>query len=427
LKNPQRNSDITGLTIAWVLPVVPYPPKDGGTIRVYHLLKGLANKHRVHLFAMTATMPAPGDLRKLEDMCASVHLFPMPGRSRRGSIAWWRARWNSHLGPAHVYYDRQLHERIDQLCRQEHVDLVLLETLKTAGYRSWVTPTNGDQPWSNVILCRQNYEPDISRRMAEVATGAKDRAAWRMSAWRLGRAERRVGRHFRFMTAVSEKDAESLRRVAPSAEVAVVPNGADPALFAPTRDRSSDPTVVITGTMEYAPNRDSAEFFCRAIWPLVRAECPSAMLRIVGNAATRHVPELIEVPGVEIRQPADDIAAELSGEILVVPLRVGSGTRVKILEALAAGKAVVSTTIGCEGLDLIAGEHLLVCDEAAGFAKAVVSLLSDPQLRQRLGANGRRVVEERYTWANAVGCLETFCEHVAGQVRQETEVTQRKC
>jgi glycosyltransferase involved in cell wall biosynthesis len=263
--------------------------------------------------------------------------------------------------------------------------------------------------------------------MAEVATGAKDRAAWRMSEWRLVRAEHRVARHFRFMTAVSQKDAESLQRLAPSAEVAVVPNGADPALFAPALDTSVDPTVVITGTMEYQPNRDGAKYFCRAIWPLVRGECASAKLRIVGNAATHHVPELIDVPGVEIRQPADDIAAELNGAVLAVPLRIGSGTRVKILEALSAGRAVVSTTVGCEGLDLTPGQHLLVCDEPADFAKAIVKLLNDPQLRQRLAANGRRVVEERYTWANAVERLDAFCEHVARKVKGETKSTPASC
>lgn len=416
------------LNIVWATPFVPYPPRDGGVIRIYQLLKGLAQRHRVHLLAMTYGGAATADIRKLKDICQSVDLFTMPDPPARWSGAWWRDRWKSVLGPNRLYYRRDLHMRLDRLCRKEQADVVLLETLKMADYGPFALGADGKR-WDNVILSRQNYEPDLLQRMADEATNAKDRAIWRASAQLLSRAERRVARQFRFMTAVSEKDAENLRRLAPWAEVAVVPNAADPILFTPSAfHESADPIVAVVGTMEYPPNRDGARFFCRAIWPLVRASCPEARLRIIGNAAAKRVPELAQEPGVEIREPAGAIAAEFGAvAIMAVPLRIGAGTRIKILEALAAGIAVVSTRVGCEGLAVIPGEHLLVCDDPAEFAAGVVTLLNDRPLRQRLATNGRRLVEQRYTWPLSVDRLETFCHRVARQAQHNTATVLPRC
>lgn len=419
--------DTGRLSIVWATPFVPYPPRDGGMIRLYQLLKGLAQRgHRVHLLAMTQAGAANAHIGKLKETCRSVELFTMPDSPARWSVAWCHARWKSVLGPHHTYYRRDLHRRLDRLCQKEDADVVLLETLKMANYRP---VANGNRRKDNVILSRQNYEPDLLRRMADEASSVKDRALYRASVALLTRAERGVARKFRFITAVSEKDAEGFRRLAPWAEVAVVPNAADPDLFKPVAvDERAEPVVAVVGTMDYPPNRDAARFFCAAIWPLVRQSCPNAKFRIIGKAAATSVSELAQEPGVELREPAGEIAAELeSVTIMAVPLRIGSGTRIKILEALAAGKAVVSTTVGCEGLDLVPGKHLLVCDEPTEFAARVVALLGDRPLRQRLAVNGRRLVEQRYTWPLSVDRLETFCHHVARQAQHDTATVRPQC
>jgi glycosyltransferase involved in cell wall biosynthesis len=412
------DSGAARLNIVWASPVVPYPPRDGGVIRIYQLLKGLAQRHSVHLLAMTHGNAAAADIAKLKGLCRSVELFTMPDLPPRWSPAWWHARWQSVRGPHHAYYQRDLHQRLDRLCDREGADVVLLETLKMANYRPTI---DGRARGDNVIFSRQNYEPDLLRRMADEASDAKERALFRTSAELLARVERRVARNFRYMTAVSERDAERFRAVAPWAEVAVVPNAADTDLFRPfaAEDANADPVVAVLGTMDYPPNRDAARFFCAAIWPKVRQSCPKARLRIIGKAAATGVPELAHEPGVDIREPAGEIAAELeSVTIMAVPLRIGAGTRIKILEALAAGKAVVSTSVGCEGLDLVNDKHLLVCDEPDEFAARIVGLLRDRSLRQRLAANGRQIVEERYTWPLAVDRLDAFCLHVARSTRR---------
>jgi len=402
----------TRLNIVWATPVVPYPPRDGGVIRIYQLLKGLAERHRVHLLAMTYG-EAVADTAKLKDFCQSIELFTMPDPSPRWSPAWCHEKWKMVRGPHHSYYVPELQRRLDRLCETQNADVVMLETLKMAEYRPL---GNCARRKDNVILSRQNYEPDLLRRMADEASAVTDRVVWRASAELLDRAERQVARKFKFITAVSEKDAERFRSLAPETEVAVVPNAADPDLFRPVAadDARGTPIVAIVGTMEYPPNRDAARFFCQAMWPEIRQRCPDAKLRIIGNAAAKYVPDLAQDPGVETREPAGDIAAELeAATVIAVPLRIGSGTRIKILEALAAGKAVVSTSIGCEGLDLVSGEHLLVADDPSDFATKVVALLTEPSLRRRLAAQGRKIVEERYTWPLSVKRLEAFCRHVA--------------
>jgi glycosyltransferase involved in cell wall biosynthesis len=150
------------------------------------------------------------------------------------------------------------------------------------------------------------------------------------------------------------------------------------------------------------------------MWPLVRAGCPTARFRILGNAAAKHLSDLIGEPGVELCEPGDEIAAELGrATVVAVPIRAGSGTRVKILEALAAGKPVVTTTIGCEGLDVTPERDVIVCDEPAQFAARIVELLNNELLRYALSVNGRRLIEQRYNWTMAVDRLEAFCVHVA--------------
>lgn len=297
--------------------------------------------------------------------------------------------------------------------------MVLLETLKMAGYG------NGTA-WRDGILSRQNYEPHVAHRIADTLPPSLDRLRWRVSGWLGAGAERRTCRRFTFISAVSETEAAVFRRLAPEAEVVVVPNGVDLDRFAPRGDDHGDGTVVVSGSMSYLPNRDSALYFHREIWPRVRRICPEARLVVLGRESARALPELADAPGVELREPADAIVPALaSATLIVVPLRAGAGTRIKILESLALGKAVVSTTVGAEGLEVVNGRDLVIVDGAEAFAERVVELLRDPWRRRELGANGRRLVESRYGWHRSAEILEAFCARVAERARATDGVGER--
>ncbi len=168
---------------------------------------------------------------------------------------------------------------------------------------------------------------------------------------------------------------------------------------------------MFSGTMSWFPNEDAMTYFIKAILPMIRREIPGVSLTVVGMNPSSRFRAMAAGAGVQVTGTVDDVRPYIAAaEVFVVPLRVGSGTRLKIFEALAMGKAVVSTPLGAEGLPIIAGEHFLCAPEADDFARTVVSLLRDPSRRRMLGAAGRRLVEMRFSWPRVVREFEALCE-----------------
>lgn len=391
---------------------MPYPPRDGGSIRLFQLLKTLAGRHSVRLLALgngEAAMVVPAQLCEI---CSSVEIFPLPPQPPRWSWRWWRGLLKGMRDPGFWYFTPALYARLRELCASGGADVVLLETSKMSSYGRRLG-------FVNAVLCRQNYAPDLSRRIAALLPFSRQKLMWWLGGTVLGeRTERRMLRAFRYVTAVSEKDAQVFRRLSPATEVIVVPNGADLTRFTPVTGADDGRTVTMMGTMAYLPNRDGAIYFHQAIWPSVRALCPPARLVVLGHQAPARLPQLRGSAGVEVKEPVGDIEPDLAAAtIVVVPLRAGGGTRIKILEALAMGKPVVTTSVGCEGLDVVAGRHLLVSDEPAEFARLVAGLLNDSTWRRQLAANGRTLVQERYSWEHAARSLTALCETIAGGAR----------
>ena len=198
----------------------------------------------------------------------------------------------------------------------------------------------------------------------------------------------------------SEVEADVLRASVPADRIWVVPNGADLQRFQPRGMPEIPQRLLFFGRLDYYPNRDAIEFFIQDILPRIRERHPGAEFHVAGAGDDRPVRELAQaVPGVVLHGRVEDLAALVeSAAIVVVPLRCGGGTRLKILEALAAGRPVVSTTVGAEGLDMKPGSDLLFADGADAFSQAVIGLLADPAKARALGDAGRRAVQSRYDW-----------------------------
>jgi glycosyltransferase involved in cell wall biosynthesis len=267
----------------------------------------------------------------------------------------------------------------------------------------------------NVLVLRQNDELGMARRLLEVQPWGIRRLLWRPLLGFGERFERRLARAIPRIVAVSEVDAEAFRRLSPGVEVTVVPNGVDVTQFQPPAAEADEPpTLLFTGSMGYFPNRDAVGFFCADIWPLIRARRPHVRFRVVGTDADQQLAHLASTPGIEILGTVEDMRPVLAGgTVVVVPLRAGSGTRLKILEAMAMGRAIVSTSVGCEGIEVQSGEHLLVADAPKAFAEAVLNLLENPTQRQALGRSARKLVEARYGWDRCVAALEALLNGVA--------------
>jgi glycosyltransferase involved in cell wall biosynthesis len=316
-------------------------------------------------------------------------------RKRRGQL---RSLLSPRPYQYYAYRSRAMQARLDVLAR-ERWDLVQVEFSQMAYYRL--------PPGVPAVLDLHNIEYEVLARVAQApGTGLVRYLYNRAEALKFRRDEPALWRRFTALLTTSERDRRGVLAHLPGARVTVVPNGVDTAFFHPANGGGAGhaPRLVFTGMMAYYPNQDGAGYFVEQIWPLVRRAEPRASLTLVGAEPPPAVQALARAgPGIAVTGAVPDVRPYVwDAAVCVVPLRIGGGTRLKILEALAMEKAVVSTALGCEGIEVRPGETLVVADPPAAFAAATVDLLRDPARRAALGQAGRRLVLERYDWAAAV-------------------------
>jgi sugar transferase (PEP-CTERM/EpsH1 system associated) len=320
------------------------------------------------------------------------------------------------------YRSRAFAQRLRELLAAGSFDLIVCDFLFPAVNLPKTLPCPA-------VIFTHNVESEIWRRHTETATGLR-RWLYRMQHHRMLAYEARTLRRFDGVLAVSDADKGSFARLYPGAirhPVHVVPTGVDTEFFTPaaatTVRGASTGRLVFTGSMDWLPNEDAMQFFCRDILPLIRQREPRATLSIVGRAPTPAVQRLADIHGVIVTGRVDDVRPFLEeADVYVVPLRIGGGTRLKIFEAMAIGRAVVSTTVGAEGLPVTSGEHLLRADDPQAFADAVVDLFRDPARRDRLAAAARALVRARYDWSAVAGELEEALTMFATRRTRSTTV-----
>lgn len=378
---------------------LPYPPDGGALIRSYHTLRLLARDYDVTAlcFVRRSTRPSAEAIEAarvaLEKTAERVHVFELPQERSRSRFV------SDHLrslvsGRAYTrwsYESAAFRMRLRGLLDSVRFDLVHVDSLDLVGYLPLLTPTG--QP---VVLAHHNVESQLLRRRAESESCLR-RAYLRLQAHLLEREERRWCPRVDLNIVVSPEDANTLTELAPSAEVMVVPNGVDSRTFCPS-DEEPCREIVFVGGYTWFPNRDGMEYLASEILPLIRARDPEVPVTWVGRASDE-VRSAFGAMGITLTGYVEDIRPYVTrAACFVVPLRVGGGTRLKILDAWSMGKAVVSTSAGSEGLAVQPGENMLVADEPESFAEAVLRVLNDPELRRRLGARGRATVEAYYDW-----------------------------
>ncbi len=258
--------------------------------------------------------------------------------------------------------------------------------------------------WDVAAAWRRHLPPDVPcvLELHDVTFDLVARRGDRFEAARLRAHARRWWPRYEGMVTVSDRDAELVAALTGQPST-VVPNGVDTAAFVPEAETDGPPTVLFTGTMNYRPNHEGGVWLARDVWPRVRAQRPDARLRIAG----RHPPEDLRAfggrDGIEVAGEVPDMRPLFAGaHVVAVPIHDGGGSRLKVLEAAATGRAMVSTTVGAEGTDLRDGEHLVMADGPDAFAAALIALLDDRERRARLAAAARSLVEARYDW-QAVG------------------------
>ena len=398
---------------------LPYPPDGGVWIRTYHVLRLLAREFEVTALCFERARPsAHGSARDVIDgreglsPLAAVDVFALPHKHSRARFAWdhLRSAMFRRVYTHYVYDSRPFQRRLGDVLGSRDFALVHVDSLDLARY----LPACRNLP---IVCVHHDIESHLLRRRAALDRQWMRRAYFRYQAWLMDAAERRHCERIALNVTCSDHDRSLLLTTAPRSRVVVVPNGVDVEAFQPI-DNDGSGVAYVGGTTPF-PNRDALDFFCGEILPRLRAARAQGPIRWIGNASSEEQRIYQERYGVNLTGYVDDVRP-LMGEAAchVVPLRTGGGTRLKILNAWAMGKAVVSTSVGCEGLAAVDGDNILIRNHPGEFADAVLQVLGDPQLRRDLGARGRATAERLYSW-DAIGqpMLDTYLAIARGQLQ----------
>jgi glycosyltransferase involved in cell wall biosynthesis len=268
-----------------------------------------------------------------------------------------------------------------------------------------------------VVLFQHNVETILWRRMANTEESALRKLAYRLEARKMAAYETRTLQRFQHVIAVSDHDRQEMLTLAPRCSITVVPTGVDTEKYQPAPSVSGNPPLIVfTGSMDWEPNIDAVEYFCREIFPSVLAAFPNARFQIVGRNPHSRVRRLA-TSSVEVTGTVPSVAEYLrNATVVIVPLRIAGGTRLKIFEAMAMRKAMVSTSIGAEGLDVTSGKDCLLADDAPSFAAAMLAVLRDPALRRSYEDNAAALAA-RYDWSQITRRFAEALGEAAGDPR----------
>jgi len=394
-------------------PQLPYPPHQGTTIRNYNIIRQLARRHEVHLLSFVQREDEIDAAGPLREVCQSIGVVPAPHRTTAQRV---RSLVTSSLPDMAMRLPSpEFHEELNLYLERETPDVVQVEGIELAqyglalaGHRTGQRPILVfDDHNAEYVLQRRAFETDLRRPRRWVG------AAYSWVQWhRLARYECLTCQQHDWTVVASDADAVALHQFMPDLKLTVIPNGVDSTHYHPHSEFVTDVnlpshSLVFTGKMDFRPNIDGVLWFVHEVLPLIRAGVPDTQFYIVGQRPQARVVALADEPGVTVTGYVDDVRPYIAqADVYIVPLRIGGGTRLKIMEAMAMSAALVSTSLGCEGFPLISGEHLMIEDSEQDFASTVVSLLLSSSERERLGLEARRLVEERYDWANIVPLFE---------------------
>ncbi|HSB80585.1 MAG TPA: glycosyltransferase family 4 protein [Candidatus Methylomirabilis sp.] len=397
------------MRILWVKVGGLWPLNTGGRLRSFHILSELSRHHPVTLLTTHGPDDDPEELPRRLPHCRGVRSMPatLPKRGSARFVGALLRSWLSSL-PLDINKCRvpDLRRTAQRIIRAGECDVCVADFLAAVPN----VPLEGAVP---VVLFSHNVEHLIWRRLSRIEGRGWRRALLELEWRKMRRFEAQACSRVNLTIAVSEDDRRLLAANAPRALVHALPTGVDSSYFTPNGYQENATGLVFTGSMDWYPNEDAILHFIHTILPGIQREVPEVSMTVVGRNPRPSLRQAATAAGIRVTGTVQDVRPYVAeAAVYVVPLRAGGGTRLKIFEALAMGKAVVSTTVGAEGLPLVSGEHFVRADDPAEFARAVVSLLRDPARRRALGMAGRHLVEQRYSWAQVAREFETHLEGV---------------
>ena len=394
------------MRILVVSPQFPYPPASGFNIRVTQMLPFLSRRHSVTLLTYAPVGAELGDgVAWLSALCDAVHVVPGgSATSSRKRIEQLLSLASSRSFQGRYLYSQSMQRTLDELCRAEPFDVIQLETSQLA--------TFSFDPRSSVVVVEHDIVYELLHRIASAERSWFRRVYNGAEARKYAREEPERWKRAAACVVTSSREVDIVRAAGVTTPVLVVPNGVDTEYFRPSAVAPEPDTLVMTGLMSTRPNIDAAVHFATEVFPTILAARPTARVYIVGGDPPDEVSRLAN-DAVIVTGSVPDVRPYVhKAAVVVVPLRMGGGTRLKVLEGLSMKKPMVSTSIGCEGIDVANDEHVLVADTPSAFAAATLRLLDDAATRCRLAERGHALVYERYEWERAFAPLDALYDEI---------------
>src|SRR5262245_19787881 len=400
--------------ILWLKSDLLVPLDKGGKLRTWHLMRHLARRHEITYLSFADPGVRTQDIVEMGHVASRI-VTVRREEAPKGSLRFYTGVARHVIDPLPYavakYRSDAYRSTLLKLLEEPPVDLIVCDFLVPA-------VNLPDRLPCPAVLFTHNVEAEIWRRHTEQQTSAIRRWLYGLQHKRMLDFERGTLARFDAVLAVSEQDRQTIDQLYPGAArrpAFVVPTGVDVSYFSQEESRTNRPRLIFTGSMDWLPNEDAMTFFCRDVLPIIRARVPDVELTISGREPTRGVRNLAAQHGVVVTGRVDDIRPFVrDAAVYVVPLRIGGGTRLKIFEAMAMGKAVVSTAIGAEGLPVTNGRDIVIADEASAFADAVVRLMRDAAARRALEGAARKLVVEKYDWSAVATGFEDALLDAAG-------------
>ena len=383
------------MKVLFLTQVLPYPLDSGPKIRGYYVLRQLVTEHEVTLVSFIRTEQEIQQADHLKEYCAELRFVPLVRSRLRDSYHMIRSLLSSR--PFVIQRDQSapMQRLLQGLASAETYDVVHADQINMAQYALGI-------PARHRILDAHNAVWKIVRRLCQGTAWGLRRSLLELEWRKMQRYERSVCRRFDQIVCVSNEDRSALAGTASEdRRMHVIPIAVDTATLPRLERRRDSQRIISVGTMFWPPNVEGLLWFVHRVYPLIRREIPEASLQIIGARPTAEIASLPQTDSsIEVLGYVEDIAAHLGhSAVFIVPLKSGGGMRVKILDAWARGIPIVSTSVGCEGIEKAThGENVLIGDGPVEFADHVVKLIQNASLSERLVSNGRRTAETSYDW-----------------------------
>lgn len=388
-------------------PYLPYPPVSGGQVRSYNLIKNLALKHEITLFSLIKTNDERKYISELEKYCKKVKVF------KRSEKPWTPKnilRTGLSLFPFLVIrnWSREEKEAVKKELENEKYDLIHAETF----YAMPMIPKTSVP----ILLVEQTIEYLVYQHFMETTKWVFIKPLLAIDIFKLKRWEKYYWEKANRVGVMSEEDKEIVKKLSQKPNVDIIPNGVDVNHFAQKAKRPTEnPTILYVGNFNWLQNREAAEVLVREVWPKIKSKVPNAKLWIVGRNPTddikAHAGKDVRVDGT-----VEDIRdAYANSDVLVAPILGGGGTRYKILEAMASGLPVVTTSIGIGGIEAENGINCIIEDDKEKTAQVVADILSDEERKIKIAESAKKLVDTKYNWISIADKLDTIYREVGGK------------